>query len=97
MCSVAMAGVGEAAGSPTAAAAAMDGVHLAKRLQTPQFVGEITSTADWKRTTIVKVKDQWQLYEMCENLHGLDNQEEIIDAVEENPGFDDPHCRRYEH
>ena len=32
----------------------------------------------------MKVKDQWQLYEMCENLHGLDNQEEVIDAVEEN-------------
>ena len=60
------------------------GVHLAKRLQTPQFVGEIPSTTDWKRTTILKVKDQWQLYEMCENLLGLDNLEEIIDAVEEN-------------
>ena len=60
------------------------GVHLAKRLQTPQFVGEIPFTTDWKRTTLVKVKDQWQLYEMCENLHGLDNQEEVIDAVEEN-------------
>ena len=47
------------------------GVHLAKKLQTPQFVGEIPSTTDWRRTMLVRVGGQWHLYEMCENLHGL--------------------------
>ena len=60
------------------------GVHLAKKLQTPQFVGEIPSTTDWRRTTLVRVRDQWQLYEMCENLHGLLDQEEEIENVEDN-------------
>ena len=60
------------------------GVHLAKKFQTPQFVGEIPSTTDWRRTTLVRVKGQWQLYEMCENLHGLADQEEEIENVEDN-------------
>ena len=50
------------------------GVHLAKKLQ----------TTDWRRTTLVRVKGQWQLYEMCENLHGLLDQEEVIENVEDN-------------
>ena len=60
------------------------GVHLARKLQTPQFVGEIPSTVDWRRTTLVRIEGQWQLYEMCENLHGLVNQEEQIENVEDN-------------
>lgn len=58
-------------------------VHLAKKLQTPQFVGETPSTIDWKRTTIVRVDGKRQLYEMCENLNGLDNQQ-VIEAIEDN-------------
>ena len=74
------------------------GVNLAKKLQSPQFVGETPSTMDWRRTTLVRVGGQWQLYEICENLQGLVNQEEqIAEHRGQHPGPDNTHLRRGEH
>ena len=51
--------------------------------QTPQYVPEITTKVDWKRTTLVKSEGKWLLMEMCEPLHAMDNQEETLEGAEE--------------
>ena len=60
------------------------GIHLGKTLQNPQYVGDIQSTGNWKRTTLAKVAGSWQLLEMCEDLHRVFNQEEEIEGAIEN-------------
>ena len=60
------------------------GIHLAKTFQNPQYVGNIPSSVNWKRTTLAKVAGGWQLLEMCEDLHKVFNQEEMIEGAHEN-------------
>ena len=60
------------------------GVHLGKTFQSPQYVGDISSTTSWKRTTLAKVAGNWQLLEMCEDLHRILDQEEVIEGAVEN-------------
>ena len=60
------------------------GVHLGKTFQNPQYVGDIPSTTSWKRTTLAKIAGSWQLLEMCEGLHRVLNQEEVIEGAAEN-------------
>ena len=57
------------------------GIHLGKRLQTPQYHGEINSRVSWRRTTLIKQQGRWQMVELCEALHGLTEQEEIIEEA----------------
>ena len=57
------------------------GIHLGKRLQTPQYHGEIDSRVSWHRTTLIKQQGRWQMVELCEALHGLTEQEEMIEEA----------------
>ena len=52
-------------------------------IQTPQYVPEITSKVDWKRTTLVKREGKWLLMETCEPLHAMADQEEAIEGITE--------------
>ena len=60
------------------------GIHLGKTFQNPQYVGDIPSAVNWRRTTLAKVAGGWQLLEMCEDLHRVLNQEEKIEGANEN-------------
>ena len=55
---------------------------MGKTFQNPQYVGDIPSTTSWKRTA--KIAGSWQLLEMCEDLHRVLNQEEVIEGAAEN-------------
>ena len=57
------------------------GIHLGRKLQTPQYHGEIDSKVNWFRTTLVKQQGRWQMVELCEALHGLTEQEELIEEA----------------
>ena len=60
------------------------GVHVSKKMQNPQYVGGIPGDVDWLRTTLARVDGKWQLLEMCESLHGLQDQEEPLENAAEN-------------
>ena len=36
---------------------------------------------DWFRTTLIKIQGRWQFVELCEALHGLAEQEELIEEA----------------
>ena len=63
------------------------GVHLEKKRQTPQYHGEIDATVGWFRTTLIKQQGKWQLVELCEALHGLAEQEELIEEAKRERTF----------
>ena len=60
------------------------GVRVGKKMQNPQYVGGIPGDVDWLRTTLARVDGKWQLLEMCESLHGLQDQEEPLENAAEN-------------